>query len=219
MKNTIAERIYDFLKNYPPFNLLEHGELMTICCQVKVLYLEKNSNLFKVNEELHDSFYVVKDGAVGLFRETDLVDKCDEGDIFGLRPLIRKSNYQLSAETIEESIIYAISSRLLEEIITSNIQANKFLLASFAANTLNAYADSSTGRIYSQEGEFSDDQNLTHLQSIKANKAPITCLEGTTVKDAARKMTKNKVGSIAVSYTHLRAHETSRAISYAVFCV
>ncbi len=199
MKNTIAERIYDFLKNYPPFNLLGQGELMTICNQVKVIYYEKDSNIFSVNDKLYDSFYVVKDGAVGLFRDGKLVDECDEGDIFGLRALIRKSNYQLNAKTIEESVIYAISSALLEEIITSNTQANKFLLASFATNTLNAYSDASTGRIYSLEGEFRDNQNLTYLQSVEAKKAPITCLEGTIVETAAKMMTKKKVGSIVIT--------------------
>ena len=41
MKNTIAERIADFLKNYPPFNLLTKKELKSISEEVEVLYLEK----------------------------------------------------------------------------------------------------------------------------------------------------------------------------------
>ena len=77
MKNTIAERILDFLKNFPPFDALTHDQLFAIASQVKVLYLEKDSFVFRQNEELHDSFYVVKDGAVGVFRGTKLVDECD----------------------------------------------------------------------------------------------------------------------------------------------
>jgi len=198
MKNTIAERIYDFLKNYPPFSSLESDQLMTICKNVRVGYYEKGKFVFKKDEELHDSFYTVKDGAVGIFRDTILVDKCDEGDIFGLRALIRKSDYQLNAKAIEESIVYSISSKLLEEIITTNAQANKFLLASFTANTLNAYASSS--RIYSQEGEFHENaDNLSHLQTIQAKKAPVTCEEGAIIETAASIMTDKEVGSIIIT--------------------
>jgi len=38
--NTIAERIYDFLKNFPPFSLLSREELFTISKHVKVVYLK-----------------------------------------------------------------------------------------------------------------------------------------------------------------------------------
>ncbi|NND80298.1 MAG: CBS domain-containing protein [Maribacter sp.] len=200
MKNTIAERIYDFLKDFPPFNSLERNHLMTLCEQVKVGYYEKGSYIFKTNEELHNSFYVVKDGAIGIFRDAILVDKCDEGDIFGLRALIRKSNYQLSARAIEESITYAISSNLLEDLITSNTNANKFLLASFATNTLRPYSNTSNGRLYSQEGEFQDNNgDFIHLQSVKKLKPPVICREDTPVDSAAKIMTDNRVGSIIIA--------------------
>ena len=199
MKNTIAERIYVFLKDFPPFNSLERNQLMTICEQVKVGYHEKGSFIFKTNEELHNSFYVVKDGAIGIYRDTSLVDKCDEGDIFGLRALIRKSNYQLSAKAIEESITYAISSNLLEELITSNTDANKFLLASFATNTLRPYSNTINGRLYSQEGEFQDNNGvLIHLQSVQVVKEPVICTEDTSIDSAAKIMTANRVGSIII---------------------
>ncbi len=200
MKNTIAERIYDFLKDFPPFSSLEQSQLMTICEQVRVGYYEKDSSVFEANEELHNSFYVVKDGAIGIFRNAILVDECDEGDIFGLRALIRKSNYQLSAKAIEETIVYAISSDLLEELITSNTNANKFLLASFATNTLRPYSDSNNGRLYSQEGEFQDDPgDLIHLQSVQVVKRPVICTEDTAVDAAANIMTVERVGSIIIA--------------------
>ena len=199
MKNTIAERIFDFLKEFPPFNVLVRKQLLAICAQVKVGYYAKDSFIFMKDEELKDAFYVVKDGAVGLFRGTALVDKCDEGDIFGLRALIRRSNYQLSAKTIEESIVYAISSDLIEEIITSNTNANKFLLASFATNTPSPYSDANTGRLYSSEGEFKESaENITLLQSVQIRKSPITCAEWESIETAAKRMTDNRVGSIVI---------------------
>ncbi|MBD0849895.1 DUF294 nucleotidyltransferase-like domain-containing protein [Maribacter arenosus] len=201
MKNTIAQRIYDFLKDFPPFNSLEEGQLMTICEQVKIGYYEVDDYVFEKDEGLHDAFYVVKDGAIGIFRDGNiLVDKCDEGDIFGLRALIRQSDYRLSAKAIEESIVYAISSSLLEKYITSNVDASKFIIASFASNNLNPHLKREKGRLYSLEGEFSQDtDHLAYIQTVTHRKSPVICQEDTQIGTAAVTMTEKKVGSIIIT--------------------
>ena len=85
MKNPIAERIADFLKNFPPFNSLTYAELFHIASEIRVLYLEKGKILFQIGDVCHDSFYIVASGAIGLSVTSDaeetLIDKCDEGDI------------------------------------------------------------------------------------------------------------------------------------------
>lgn len=95
MKNPIAERIADFLKHYPPFSSLQYIELVAIAEHIKVVYLEKNQVLFKVGDPTHAAFYVVASGAIGLSvisdAEETLIDKCDEGDILGLRPFLLKT--------------------------------------------------------------------------------------------------------------------------------
>ena len=107
-KNTIAERILDFLKGFPPFDALTYDQLLTISSQVKVIYIEPENYVFKQGEAVKDEFFIVKDGAIGVYREHKLVDQCDEGDIFGLRALIRKDQYFLDAKAIEESIVKGI---------------------------------------------------------------------------------------------------------------
>ena len=120
MKNTIAERILDFLKDFPPFDLIKKEQLFDIASSIKVHYLEQGKTIFHQKEEPHTSFYIVKDGAIGLYREIEedqiLVDICDEGDIFGLRPLVQQDHYLMSAIANEESILYAIPVDILEEI-------------------------------------------------------------------------------------------------------
>jgi len=37
-----------------------------------------------------------------------LVDECDEGDVFGIRPLLAKRPYVVAAQAMEETLIYAI---------------------------------------------------------------------------------------------------------------
>lgn len=199
--NTIAERIYDFLKNFPPFSLLSREELFTISKHVKVVYLENDAFTFKTNDALQNHFYVVKDGAIGLFRDDDvLVDKCDEGDIFGLRALVRNDYYKLNAKALEESIVYSISSELLEDIINHNTQANKYLMASFVTNTRTPYATEHNDALFAHDNNLNNDiTNFTEVQSAEYSKHPVTCPKTTIIKEAAQIMTQKRVGSIIIT--------------------
>ena len=97
MKNSIAERILDFLKDFPPFDILTKDKLLEISSQVQINYFEKGQTIFKKGAGFHEHFYVVRNGAIGLYRineeeERTIVDICDGGDFFGLRSLIIKEN-------------------------------------------------------------------------------------------------------------------------------
>lgn len=203
MKNTIAERILDFLKGFPPFDALQYDELLKIASEVKVLYIEKGQSIFNQGDKIHESFYVVKDGAVGVYNNLNLVDQCDEGDIFGLRALIRKDNYLLDAKALEESIVYSISSNLLEDIIIHNTQANQFLIASFASNTRNPYSDEDKGTLFANESYLQPKaSSFTEVQSANYSKNPVTCNSQTSIKEASLIMSHKKIGSIVIIEDH-----------------
>ena len=141
MKNPIAERIHDFLKKIHPFKSINDDNLFEIAKNISVLYLDKNDYLFKVNDATHETFYVVASGAIGLTITSDsddiLIDKCDEGDILGLRPFFAKDNYLMNAKAREESIVYAIPIEIFKPIVNQNPNVLDFLLQSFASNTRN----------------------------------------------------------------------------------
>lgn len=201
MKNTIAERIFDFLKDFPPFNVLDKDQLFQISTNIKVTYLEKNTVIFNQGEKPHLNFYIVKDGAIGLFRSMDedeiLVDICDEGDIFGLRPLIQNDHYLMSAKTNEESILYAIPVEILKEIIEENDKANKYIIASFSSNIKTPYANKKAlfGNIDTLD---SNNPSITDFQTAEYSKNPIFCSKETTIQQAATIMSQQRVGSILI---------------------
>ena len=148
MKNTISHRVADFLKNYPPFSFLKQKELESISEQISIIYKEKDSVVFAENEETHDSFYIVHKGAVALRNslQNDILDICDEGDIFGLRPLIANENYQMEAKAYEETILYAIPIVIFKPYALENRSIGNFLIESFASNTLHPYSKSHRGK-------------------------------------------------------------------------
>ncbi|HEY9222304.1 MAG TPA: DUF294 nucleotidyltransferase-like domain-containing protein [Lutibacter sp.] len=202
MKNTIAERIYDFLKNFPPFDVLEKEQLFKIASNVKVTYIEKDNFVFKQEENPHAYFYVVKDGAIGLYRGMDneqiLVDICDEGDIFGLRPLIQNDLYLMSAKANEESVLYAVSVEILKEIIQTNEKVKKFLIASFSSNIKTPYAKGTNGQLFANIEMHTSNTSFTEIQSAEFSKNPVTALKTSTIKEAAKIMSAKRVGSILI---------------------
>lgn len=199
--NTIAERIYDFLKDFPPFSFLSKDDCLSICKQIKVIYIEENESVFEINTPIKDCFYVVKEGAIGLFREQKLlVDKCDDGDIFGLRAVIRQGNYVLSAKAIEESIIYSIPAELFNSLIVQNADANKFLLASFVTNIKSPYNTEDKDALFANDKNLNSDlSSFTEIQTAEYSKNPITCSKKATIQEAAIIMTSTRVGSIIIT--------------------
>jgi len=208
MKNTISQRVADFLKNFPPFNFLDQHDIELLSEQVSIIYKDKGAVIFTENEETHDSFYVVHKGAVELLKnqKNDILDMCDEGDIFGLRPLIAHENYKMEARTHEETILYAIPIDIFKPYAIKNSNVGSFIIESFASNTQNPYSKSHSGKLY---GNTFDDENsanevidtdnkILDLQPIKYSKKIITCSRATTAKEIAVTMTKKNVGAMLV---------------------
>ncbi|WP_291099675.1 MULTISPECIES: DUF294 nucleotidyltransferase-like domain-containing protein [unclassified Flavobacterium] len=202
MKNTISHRVADFLKNFPPFSFLQQKDIETLSEQISIIYKEKDSIVFAENEETHNCFYVVHKGAVALRTSlnNDVLDMCDEGDIFGLRPLMANENYKMEARTYEESILYAIPIAVFKPYALENRAVGNFLIESFASNTLHPYSISNRGKLYGEIGSESldTDKKLLDLQPVKYSKKLITCSSTTTAKAIAEIMTKKNVGAILV---------------------
>lgn len=199
--NTIAERIYDFLKGFPPFNMITNENLLSICKSIEVHYVEKDSFIFKTNEHIKDQFYVVKDGDIGLFTElNELIDECDEGDIFGLRALMRQGNYLLSAKAIEESIVYSISSKLFDDYIATNTEASKYLMSNLVSNYRKTNNEEQHQKFLTHHAHSTTVlQDYSEELTANYTKNPIVCSLTTTIKEAAILMTENRVGSIVIT--------------------
>ncbi|RTY69717.1 CBS domain-containing protein [Flavobacterium sp. GSP27] len=202
--NSIAEHIADFLKAYPPFNYLTFEELSEIAANIRVVNLEKHKTLFQINDLLHDSFYVVASGVINLSviadAEETLLNKCTEGDIFGLRPFFAKNNYMMTAKAREESIVYAIPIATFRPFVANNSEVLNFLLESFAVNTRNPKdKENLIGKLISDNVFYSDQQSeMQYFQSLAYNTAPLKTTSTAIVKDVAQIMTESLKNNILV---------------------
>jgi len=203
--NTIAEHIADFLKEYPPFNNISFQELAEIATNIRVINLEKHAVLFENNDPLHDSFYVVASGVVNLTTIADaeetIINKCHEGNIFGLRPFFAKNNYMMTAKAREESIIYAIPIAVFRPFVANNSDVLNFLLENFAVNSRHTKdSSSSNGKMISETSFYVDQQSeMQYLQSLTYNNSPLKTEANRIVKDVAILMTESMVDNIVVT--------------------
>jgi len=202
--NTIAEHIADFLKKYPPFDNLTFQELSEISSNIRVLNLEKHKTLFQINDILHDSFYVVASGVINLSviadAEETLLNKCVEGDIFGLRPFFAKNNYMMTAKAREESIVYAIPIAKFRPFVANNSDVLDFLLQSFATNTANpSDKENLYGKLISDNIYYSGQQSeIQYFQSLIYNVTPIIVTKFSIVQDIAQLMTSSLATSVII---------------------
>lgn len=204
MKNTISERIFDFLKNYPPFNLIPNATLLEISQNVEIQYFEKDQIIFSQNDQPHEHFYIINQGSVRLYRfienEKQVLDICDEGDLFGLRPLIMNENYLMGASANEETILYGIPISLFHDIILNYPKVSQFLIASFATNTREPFSEKHKGKLFANVAAIQKiDYGFSEIQSANYNKNPITCSQDTTIQTACLIMTKKLINSIIIT--------------------
>ena len=202
--NTIAEHIADFLKKYPPFDNLTFQELSEIATSIRVMNIEKHKTLFQINDVLHDSFYVVASGVINLSviadAEETLLNKCIEGDVFGLRPFFAKNNYMMTAKAREETIIYAIPIATFRPFVANNPAVLDFLLQSFATNTSNPNDKENTrGKLISDNVYYSEQQSgMQYFQSLSYNNSPLSTTRTSIIQDVAQQMTNAITNSVIV---------------------
>lgn len=206
----LTARIADFLRTYPPFSYLTEEQLGQVSRSAVVKYLPPQASVFAQGDEPLQRFFVVNKGAIRLFRTDDtlrLVDQLDEGDVFGIRPLIAKQRYAVTARASEESLLYAIAIADFEPLIEANPQVARFLTQSFAAGVRNPLKQQDPGRTLI-EAEALQEVNATYNERreqlldqtrITINRKAVRCKSTSTVQAAAVKMSRAGVGSIVIT--------------------
>ena len=127
-----------------------------------------------------------------------LIDICDEGDIFGLRPIIQNDHYLMSAKAIEESILYAIPVEIFKEIIKVNEKVKKYIIASFTSNIKTPYAKTNSGQAIVNDNSLETSNHFSDFQTAEYSKNPVTCTKETSIQEAALIMSEKRVGSILI---------------------
>ncbi len=191
--NIITDRIKYFIQQFPPFSLLAQEELEKIVENVTVKYVSSENSIFKQGDEQGEFWYVVRQGSVDLYVDNNdgktFVDKCEEGDVFGIRSLISGRPYRLTAYCNEECILYQIDKEIFHSLFESDIQFSNFFARGYAQGTAVAKP------IEAVQGQF---HSFNDLSKIDGRKKVLTAHLEDTIFHIANQMKDHNVGSIVL---------------------
>lgn len=204
MENAIPQRIFDSMRQYPPFSLMKDADLMQIAERISIRYVAKDQWVFQAEDPVQKKIYFVQEGAIHLLRQaqaiSQLVEACDQGEIFGLGPLVGSTHYQLSAKAEEDSLIYIIPLAVLQPIIEKQPKVSWYFAQSFAAGKYATPNVQGPPTLFWQEQQKQQQAfQLVEIQSIEHSRKAVSCKPGTSIQDAARIMREQSVGSIIIS--------------------
>jgi len=207
MENAIPQRVFDSMQLYPPFSLMKATDLMRMAEKVRIRYVAKDQWIFQTDEAVHEHIYFVQEGAVHLLQsdkgQPQLVEACDQGEIFGLGPLVASKNYKLSAKAEEACLVYIIPLEVLQPIIEGAPKIAWYFAQSFAAGKYTEHASSSPPTLFWQANQRQQQAfELVEIQSLDHSREAICCSPGTNIQAAAQIMRKNNVGSIIIADTN-----------------
>ncbi|MEM9897085.1 MAG: DUF294 nucleotidyltransferase-like domain-containing protein, partial [Bacteroidota bacterium] len=191
MSNLINDRVAYFLRKFPPFDALDRKDLLHTAEQITVKYLPAKTFLFHEGAGGSGYCYILNQGNIKLLKKeaggSKLIDQCEPGDIFGVRSILTQKPYSLSAQAIEESLVYAIPKSVFEQLIQEN--------PSFAAFFTNGYAAGQV--IVRSDQEYRSLENSLAVPGIDYSKQVLVCSD-ISISEAAREMKKKGVGSIII---------------------
>ncbi|MEO1652551.1 MAG: DUF294 nucleotidyltransferase-like domain-containing protein [Bacteroidota bacterium] len=205
---TIVNDVNNFLKKYPPFDLMKREVLLALSSQVSMQYYEENQPLFEQGDKPFPYFFVVNKGNIHIFEyqngKQELVDKCDEGDIFGVRASMANDGYLAKAVAAEDSLLYTIPMEPFNEILEANPKISLFLASGFASGVSilkseNSFNVSHVRRFMEQKGDNPREFIETDTLDLHSQKEVVSCTPNHTVREAAKIMSIFNVGSILIT--------------------
>lgn len=194
MANVIVQDALDFLKRYPPFDKVEIDNLYPVGDQLQIRFVKKGDAIFSEGDAHSGHIYIVKSGAIQIDNTYGLVDKCDEGDIFGIRSGLSGNSYQVTAHALENSLLFTWDSQRFRSFLNDYPEVNNFFLKGLASGmpVLTAIKDTTTGE--SGLGL----KKLNDVSIIKPQKELIHCFAHDTIRTSAKRMSDAGIGSILV---------------------
>lgn len=199
-RESIAGRISEFLKAYPPFTFITDEQLSELANVTSIQYFDDGQGVFNFGDQLHHFLYVVRKGAIKIIsKSNELIDQCAEGEIFGSRAFMTTETYQASAIASPEALIIALPIDKMRALIALNPKLTEYFFGDFCSGVALRKRKLSEINTQYQNFKTQSDYRYSFEKGTLSNfKAPITCSISATIKEAALQMRIHRVGSIVV---------------------
>jgi CBS domain-containing protein len=105
-----TQEVAEFLGRFPPFDVLPEDELTPVADHVELRTYEGGENILVEDAQPADYLYVVRDGAVELVHEEEVVDVLEPGECFGHPSLLTGMAPAFTVRAHGGCVCYAIPS-------------------------------------------------------------------------------------------------------------
>ncbi|MFH1057457.1 MAG: putative nucleotidyltransferase substrate binding domain-containing protein [Pseudomonadota bacterium] len=199
-------RIKDFIRRVVPFDTLGEQELSAVVARMEIAYFPRNEVIIRAGGPPAADLAIIQSGSVKVALPDDtggeiLIDIRGEGDTFGAVSLLQGIQALFDVTAREDVIAFLLPAAYLKDLVERKPAFNRHFSFSLARNLqavrrTPAACFSATGGgealgldaqlARSQVGELM----TTHL---------LTCPPDISVREAARLMTRRRVGSVVVA--------------------
>ncbi len=217
--NHISTRIYDFLKKFPPFSYLSKEALLKVSESVEVQYFGKKEAIFEEGSSINPFAYVLHKGRIDIIKifeeNTQLIDMCDEGDIFGVRAVLSDKPYLGTAIAEEDSLLYAIPSTVFLNLLEEYPRVSLFFASGFASGmpvvreetegeTQEKVEEAKTKKGRKEMYFFERDASVQFMSQediliVNPIEDVATCRPTASIQEVAQKMAERRIGSFIVT--------------------
>lgn len=198
MDDIVLGSVVEFLRKVPPFQFLSEERLRQLAKQIEVHYFPHGSVLIRRGERSPDYLWIVVRGGVKKVLRTasgeeHVFEVASEGDLVGVLSSVDGLEGQLDDIAIEDTVCYAIPRETMEQLLSSEPAVARFFLGALrdwvrvSLTTLERHEQAEEGALV-----------LTAPCRAVARQPLTTCLPGTTVREAARRMSEARVNSVVV---------------------
>ena len=197
---TIAYRVVDFLRRWPPFQYMSDPELLELASGGRVLFHENDEIVFEQGRPRRPYVYVIQQGTVRLVEDTpqgpELRDVRGEGDLLGVGRYLGISEHLYTARTETDTILYALPADLFWELVKAHPRASRFLAAYFSVAISPSGLETQQPRGEDLRiGRRPVDWMARH---VTAPQRPVICEPDTPVREVAKLLDRQGTGAAVV---------------------
>lgn len=185
--------IRNFIRQYPPFDLLPEAALIEVSNSVEISYYRADSMIIEFGDKIDDLF-MIRSGVVEIYRRTgELYNRLDQGGLFGQMGLLTSNKVRFPAKALKDTLLYCIPEHIFADF----------------CERYDAFADfvEVEGSIRLQQAveDNSDDANSLTTSKVKTllSGAPVMLPLTTTIQNVAKIMSEENVSAAIINDPNL----------------
>lgn len=119
--------IKQHLSSFVPFTELSDELLNELANSISESYFRKGSAVYTNGQEIKELFYIRSGAVETRWRNGELYNRLDEGDIFGQIALLRNSKVRFDTYCIEDCLLYRIPKYIFDKLCEQNDEFADFV--------------------------------------------------------------------------------------------